>query len=329
MSSFEDFFGLELPVANDTSWKAANDEHATVLGQALCPERCYYVSPDFDTTNLSSLPNASDRRYFDTIQGAIDAGEAAAFDRDGYTIIVFPGLYAENLTITRSVRLVAADGRGRYLGGGRTMIQGVNSIQASTITIDPIESDWQLFSIEGFIIENLYDTAGGTQINDAYAVDLLAQTTTGALPNTLELIDCCVRMQTFGTNNNWAFGIRAAGWNNVLLRRCDVGGLDYGGGSGSAGIQKLVRMDGYSTSKKGTLNIQHSNFSQTYSAAGTPYTVSVDNDADAVVLMSSTTQGATAAGEVGGTGTNSITGFTSTGPTTHHNVCGFGDFTIF
>ena len=72
--TYDPILGLAKPSDGDTSWGDEMRNNLTYLAKAMAPKYAYFVSPDFTTAALGN-GSATDRRHFDTIQGAIDAIE--------------------------------------------------------------------------------------------------------------------------------------------------------------------------------------------------------------------------------------------------------------
>lgn len=258
----------------DEPWEDDMNDNLDTVDSLLAPDRTFYVSPRFTTGNCPALANATDRRHYDTIQGAIDAGEAKAYDNTGYVILASPGVYAENLTVVRSVR-IAADGGygGGFHPGGGVVITGVNTVKSPVLTIDPLESTWNRYEFIGLQMHNLYDQAEGSEIaTPPYAVDCLAQTTHGGIQNVVRFKGCNFRMQTWGVSHVWTLGLQFAGFNAVTLEDCQVQGLDYGGGSGSAGIRYLMAVIGYGVGANCDLRfMRDSRLANVFTGSGSHY----------------------------------------------------------
>lgn len=255
MSSFDPFLNLEKPAAADETWKAALDGWADLLSLAIHPERVMFVSSGWTSGALYPSGTPSDPRRFSTIQGALDAAESKGWTNSdtGCVILIAPATYSENIDIPGSVALVAwGGGAGGFYRGGAVNIAGQAGVLAPTITITPPESQSCRVALVGISIENKYagDRTGAGEISEAtpYAIRFKKQAVYGGAQNWLRMVDCHVRMQTWGIENRWTCGIRCEGWNSSRFVNCQIQSLDFGGGGGAAAwVRQLLRIEGDGT----------------------------------------------------------------------------------
>lgn len=238
--------GLKLPSDGDTDHGEELRENFTALAAVSAPDHVYWVSPAFTEAEMFSA-NATDRRHYDTIQGAITAAQSAsAMTGVRPTIFVYPGSYAEKLTITGTVGIIGLVPQLFYGYGAARGVQitgdGTNS---SVITWTPADSVAHSLTLANLCIENSYATATATLISSsAYAVMVNQQSTLGSASNRLSMLGCQIRAQTYGDNNKWGYCIGAFGWNSVLVRDCAISTFGYAGGESNGGVAWTFNMDG-------------------------------------------------------------------------------------
>jgi len=299
------------------------NDNLDTLDSLLAPDRTFYVSPRFTTGNCPALANATDRRHYDTIQAAIDAGEAKAYDRDGYVIRVGAGVYNENLTLERSVRIMGPAGFGPGFYGATAQVRGVATTKAAVITIDPLESDWQRFEFIGLNIDNAYDQAEGAEIaTPPYAVDMLAQTAIGGVQNVCAFLGCHFRMQTWGSSHVWTTGLAFAGNNAVTFDLCQIQGLDYGGGAGSAGIRYMLSAVGHSTGNNCNLRVNRCKIANAFTGTGSHYAFAQAGDSRVEVSESFLDYATQAAALISGGSNNTNFGLSTGTQPTYRNTLG-------
>lgn len=241
-TTYTNHLSMAKPADGSEAWGNELRQNSDVLDHLLNPEYMIYVGKNFTTANLANGA-ATDRRYFDTIQGAIDHVEAWDPTYGSlYTIVIYPGEYYENLTITRSVTIVSAINTQPWnaLGGGSGVkIKGQTTVQDPIITIDPEDGVWVTVNLCGLYFEQAYNQAAG-YIDDAYLLKMVRPLTYGGYPNRLYMKDCSLRGQTWGAGNEWRAGLWADGWNEIWLDDCRFSGMPYAGGSNNGGIRHLV-----------------------------------------------------------------------------------------
>ena len=211
--------GLDYRPDGDENWGPAHRSVRLALDRLLCPQNVFFVSPEFTPENIYLAGNPSDRRHFATIQSAISAWEAGGFSlATGGMILVYPGVYAENLVVTKSVVLVALhsysiEGMGMLLGSGAA---------TSLITFQPPAGQAHSLVFKGFSFAN-YAAAYGSEISTS--VPMLLRTfdqgvgNYSAYPSKVVFDDCNFRL-TEGNNNSWATGASILANNWATFRRC-------------------------------------------------------------------------------------------------------------
>lgn len=318
MSSFDFALGLELLADGDTTWGPAGRNALQSLGYAVAGDRVMCVSPAFTSGNMPTLPDATDQRFFSTIQAAITAGEAKAWTASGgYTILIWPGLYSERLTIAESVALVGVGGGGlREQESRGVKIEG-DGAKNSTILIDPTDGVGQWFTFRNLSIDNQRTAVDAVQDTaSAYAIDCANQATLGSGPNRFAFKDCVFRMAAKGTGNDWLYGLKFHGWNSVQMEDCSI----YSEQRSGDGVQKLIYINGRTDpTKLGEVLLRRCCLATDYAAA-TPRTIILNNDSRAIVAYSSIEQSVANATEDGGTGTNTFTGIAGGEDLTYRNI---------
>ncbi len=310
--SYEDKLALALPADGDEAWGNAARQNFEVLGELACPDNMYFVSPHFTDAYLHNA-GASAPRHFSTIQAALNA--VTTTGQNLTTIRVYPGLYQENLSITKSVHIIgdvpplyrAASGN---LFGGSAAICGTPGTQSPTITITPPESSYICVIINGVVLWNQYSATAG-QIANAYLLKVAPQTTYGALANYIGLQDCDIRPQTYGLNNDWQHNMLVQGYNNLTMRRVAIASGSYAGGANNGGVNSILTLHGNNANGKvATARVlDWSPCELIYLGAySSPAVFKLDNLANLLVAGCPLYRNAGAYGVLGATGTNSITG---------------------
>lgn len=258
-TTYTNHLSMAKPADGSEAWGNELRQNSDVLDHLLNPEYMIYVGKNFTTANLANGA-ATDRRYFDTIQDAIDQVEGYTPTYGSlYTIMVYPGEYYENLTITRSLTIVAANQimPSSALGGGTGVkIRGQTAVQDPMITIDPVDGVFVVVTISGIYFEQAYNQAA-TYIDDAYFLRVDRPATYGGYANRVYLKDCSVRGQTWGAGNEWKAGIYAEGWVDVYLSDCMMSGMGYAGGSNNGGIRNLIYLwaEGVTSGNKSSVRV--------------------------------------------------------------------------
>jgi hypothetical protein len=217
--------GLDYRADGDQNWGAAHRNVRLMLDRYLCPGNVFFVSPEFSAANLHLSGTPESRRHFDTIQAAITAWEAGNFDEQSAGgILVFPGRYAERLTVTRSVRLVAVAGNGaaedgRAVGSSNVNLRGDGTANP-LITFDPVDGENHRLIVDGFTFTNAA-TAQGSEVTTSMVLRALDQGTGnyGPYVNDVLIRNCTGRLDN-SNNNSWAYGFYAQAWTRIVIDRC-------------------------------------------------------------------------------------------------------------
>jgi hypothetical protein len=286
-SSFDDHLHLEQPAQGDTSWDAGINQNWAVIGEALSPDRLYFVSKSFTDANLHHA-SADFPHYFDTIQGAIAEGESRSLGNIGYTILVDAGVYNEQLVISKPVRISSYgqfSGGSGHFSGGRPWLRGSLSAEP-VIRFTPPDGALIWASLQGLVIDNNYTGITQPPADTAYAIHCINHPTPtyGSSQNVLHLNDCALRMQTWGgdaanNGNEWEWGIRVEGWWDVNINRCDIGVLNFGGGENDGHIDKMLSAEGADASHKAIIVSRNCYFAHQIPAAHTGYTFHLEGQA--------------------------------------------------
>lgn len=271
--SYTDKIGLAKPSDGEQNWGDEVRQNFETIEEVISPENVYFVSPHFTTANLGNS-NATSRRHFDTIQGAIDQYESdQAVDDPGHgAIIVYPGAYDEELTITQSVGLIAAANGPLIRGGARRPV--LNSTSAGpSITISGQANENCYVQIVGFDIRNR-QVSGNTINGPAFLStnDNLAGNYP-AFDNQIMFAECSFYnfanlsafTHLFGVNPNWT----------LLFDGCELSVTTEG-----TALDYAIRLDGNAT-KPASLRARRSEFTH-YAAAGT-YTVTASTQSNITV----------------------------------------------
>lgn len=248
-SSYTGFLRLEKPDDDDITWGDAHRDALDAIDYALHGAAIYHVDPQNTTGNLYPGVGSPDsaRRDFAQIQDAIDAAEAVGY-ANGYVIEVAPGDYLENLTITASVAIIGKGGSGpTYYGPAATEISGLHTAASPLITIAPADGEYVHVVLRNISLENSYDQANAVEITDPYLIDGQDQTSYSATRSKVVLDRCSVRMQTWGEDNVWTSALRLIGNYHLVLERCRVSALNYGGGNNNGMIRRMVHIEGNNT----------------------------------------------------------------------------------
>lgn len=222
--SYEPFLGLPQYSDDDKNHGTGERNKWAQLGQIVCPENVFYVSPSYTAGNLPHIANATTRRHFDTIQSAIDEAE----DVLGYgtgergVIVVYPGDYRESITVTKNISLVGACG---HVGSGvnyagMPRLLGEDSTDP-VITFDPVDSQQCGLSVSGFQIRNDYDTDGTTE-NNYYLFRSSKPDTYPSYNMKVVFSNCHMRMQHLGTGNRWLAAFRVEAGIDLYMHDCVV-----------------------------------------------------------------------------------------------------------
>lgn len=301
-STFSINTGLEKHADGDTTWGAGMRDNLDTIDSALAPSRTFWVSPEFTVGNMPALSNATDRRHFDTIQGAIDAGEANAYDQEGYGIIVFPGRYSENLTIVSSVHITSALGpMTAYYAGANVHLNGTTGSQSPVITVTPANDTWTRVMLSNLNLDNQCTVADATEITTPYLIDWQSATRSGA-SNKLALSNCQIRMQTWGLDNVWTYGIKVHGKVHTYLKHCMVAALDYGGSNNNGGVRYMLSVQGESSTRPNQCYVEGCKWNTVFSGSGSNFTFRQEGDSNIWVFQGFYSQASSSAISQSGTG---------------------------
>jgi hypothetical protein len=332
MSSFTPFLKLEKPVNNDQTWGDAVRLNVNALDYAMAHQRVMFVDPHYTTSNLYPGAGAADseRRRWDTIDGAITAAEAAGWDE--YLILVANGSYAENLTITKGVTIAAMCGPSGGFYPGPVRIGGQNTVEAPVITVSPADSDYVYVQLIGIGIENAFRSAVGGEISTPYAIQCDDQAAYSGTRNRLILRDCYVRMQTWGQTGGaaahvWTYGIKAVGNWHVICEGTSLTALAYGGGYSGGGqgiVRRIFDVRGNDAmGQTSLLNLKRCDIDNaSYDDGTAPILFYMDDRAQLYVSHSSTPFAVDTMHVNGGTGTQIIKGVTSSDWLNYMNAVG-------
>lgn len=322
--------GLAIPDHGTDPWSVYGNANWQALATIASMSNVWWVDPEYTIANLFGAAGVRPPacRFYDTLQGAINAAQAAGYASNS-SIMVAPATYPENLTITRSVHLYNILGSALFgmQGAARQpIIEGLASSQNPLITIDVPDGENASIGFHGLNFENRYngDTSGSGLINKAYLLDGTLQGAFNANPVWVGFKSCALRMQTWGYNNEWLYGIRLNGFYYAHLIDCEIFGGSYAGGDpagapppGVGGVCYLMFANGGGASNAGTVRLRDCRVSrsETGSLAAASRVLYVDGTCNASCYDSRFTDPAGGAPlyTVGGTGTNSITGLSAAG----------------
>ena len=276
--TYEDILRLSLP--SDDSESHGNELRANwaAVSAANAPESVYYVSPSFTTAALGNS-SASDRRHFPTIQEAITAAQTETVWWDAWpVIIVYPGNYGENLSITGSITIVGAIPSFREgLGGGfSTKITGVTSAASPLVTITPPGDAAIQTNFMNLSFRNGYNANNATEISTAYLLKM-SEPATFSQPALVGFKGCDIEAQCAGLHNTWESLINAEGWGQVVIRDTILKMANYCGGSYDGGIRTAIKLRGDSASNPMAFGGSGLNFTQWFAGSGSPFVFDFDN----------------------------------------------------
>jgi len=266
-----------------TGWDTSLNNNFAYMDAALAPAGVYWVSPAFTAANLGN-GSATDRRHFDTIQAAITAAEGDSYD-DRNIIMVYPGRYGENLTITGSITLVGVhQPHMGFLGGMRsTVIRGQAAVQSPVITINQADEETISVHFVNIGFENYYNASNIGLIDKAYLLQFNSNAPNFATRygGFIGFTNCSLRLQTWGAHNDWAAGIRISGYADLFMDNVEIASWYYAGGELDGGIARLIDAqndDGTPESRKSNVYLHRSNFNHGgYAGAGTQTFIYADN----------------------------------------------------
>lgn len=261
MSSFEQFLGLEKHADADATWGAGNRLDRDAIGYAMSGQRLMEVDPHWTTGNL--YPGAgspsTERRKFNLIQDAIDAAELAGWGgTTGYTILLNPGSYDENIVIKKSVTIASRMGANGGFYPHTVKIRGKTTVKASTVEISPADGVFVYVMFTGIAFENQYNQPQASEITVPYLIDAQDQSSYSGTRSKIILKDCMARLQTWGGDGNdggniWTYGIKAKGQYHMIIHGCQMTCLKHGGGQQDGIIRRLFDVRGNDAQAKTSL----------------------------------------------------------------------------
>ena len=209
--------GLQKPSDGDTTWGDEVRAIYETVDKINGPTNCWFVSPAFTDTVIANTP--SDRRHYDTIQEAIDTAEAVGTNSQ-HTIILYPSIYAENITVTKRIGICGVSGhRGvaynGHLGGQLPQIMGATG--SSTVTFTPEESNVCGLSLANLSLDNSHTTLAGAQ-TWPLLVKVDPQTLYGGQPSRFNMSN--VHYTDGAVTDQFNEGFKVEGWVNVSVVDC-------------------------------------------------------------------------------------------------------------
>lgn len=233
MSEITTRCGFEYEAQGSENWYQTYLRLRQMLDQFLCPGRVFEVSPEFTSANLHLAGVPTSRRHFHSIQAAIDAWEAGGFgDGTSGGIYIYPGRYAEDLTITKSVALVAMHGGPLDSGGAA---RGVYLLGAGgggpVITFDPADDESHGLLVKGMSIRNTSEAGSGTYpFAILHALDQGAGNY-GPYQHPIVFDDCNFRL-TLNSTAWWHAAFRAMAGHWLTMKNCRLTApSDYAAGN--------------------------------------------------------------------------------------------------
>lgn len=245
--------GMRKIADGDTNYGADARANFDFLNAVLGPTNTFWVSPEFTTANLG-IVSATDRRHYDTIQGAITAWESRGMGANAFgAIFVFPGRYEERLAVTKSVGLYAVGGGGPDTGGAaRSVSLRGDGTAGALVTFTPEAGEYHGLVFRGFQFYNTAAAQGSEQTAGILYVEDQGAGNYGSYQNSVDLIDCNSRFSNLNLNG-WTYGLRVRG--SAVLRVRGGHWLfpnNYSGGqyvrhpfyaSGNAAAGKVARVE--------------------------------------------------------------------------------------
>lgn len=275
-TTYDDYLGLAKPAQGDVSWTTEINENWDTVGLAGTPEATYFVSPTFTDAALFPDGVPTKQRHFNTIQKAIDAGEADAWLDPGYTIKVGPGEYGEQLTIGRPVSIIGPGPSYFDNPAGAARVRGDGNATA-TIVINPWDANVQKVGLFGLSLDNKYATTNAVEITAApYLIHIADKDpgwAWGAAANRVDIRGCSMACQTFGIDNSWEAAVLGVGWWDIRLVDCQALGLTYSGNTDSGYFRYLFDIIGDAAARKIRLAAVRSDFHNFTPGAGSPPTL--------------------------------------------------------
>ena len=220
MSTLTSVLQLSKPADGATSWGGEIRNAMDTLDRLHGMSNVYWVDPLF--TEAAIYPNGvpADKRYHHSIQSAIT--EAEATGTTGYTtIMVAPGQYNENLTITKTMNIVGFPGGQGLMGYsgamGKPMLVGAPG--SSTITVNVPAGGSADVSFANMVVT--HTATGGTGTITGYGQLFYApdQGTYGAI-NEFYFRDVNFWVRSNTNTARFESLIKTIGYNNITLDRC-------------------------------------------------------------------------------------------------------------
>lgn len=273
--TYTDILRLVQPAAGDTSWSDNYYAMQATLETVVAPTNCYFVSPAFTAAALGN-GSATDRRHFDTIQAAVTAAENGdstwGNNQDVNVVMVYPGVYEENIEITGNVAIVGVVPN-RYRAESRfcAKLRGTADTQSPIITITPRDGVVCRVYLSNLNFDQQYAaaTTEGVEIDNAMLIDIVAPSSYDSIPSTLVLDRCDFYAEPRGTNNLWAAGVRARGWAKVGVYDSQFRVGDYGG-QATRGITNAISVIGVDNTSRSILQVSRSDFQHNYRGGAFP-----------------------------------------------------------
>lgn len=303
MSTLTFFNGFSKPADGDTSWGGELRNMMDQLDRLLSPnDRTYFVAEGFTQANLYPNGLPSSRRYFDTVQGALDAVNAASDDQHT-TIVLWPGIYTENITIEKSVHLVGLSG-GHAVRGMQTRIKGDGN--ATPVTIDPANGSSISVSINDIFvqIENL-DHGGSTRSYPHWLwMKDQGSGNYGSAQNVICLNNVAMRTDDLNAGDLFTYGILIEGKSTLVTLDTQI--RVPGPGDINADMTYPVMIRGNTTTGvEAQLQMKQTDIVH-WGTAGS--TITMQNNAAGMVTRCGFTRARADVVTFGGSGSNSCTG---------------------
>lgn len=303
MSTLTDALAASMPADGDTAWGTELRNFMRTVDYLAQPSNTYFVSPTFTAANISPYGAGSDRRHFDTIQGAIDQIEASANNHLA-TILVFPATYTEELTITKSVH-VCGVASGYATQGGKCELNGNHS--APTITVNPAAGEWINVVFSNFKIGQDDSTYGGVTTAWPFWVDVNDQGAGnyGSTRNRIVFHNCDFKQDNLpDASDVFTYGIALDGYNQLILHQTQLRFPDDNDFTNPIWIH-----GNNAQSKQGQLHMKRC---EVIMSGSSGHIIDFDDSSSGIVLRSTFTRSSLALIRTfGATGSNSCSGLNS------------------
>ena len=305
-------FGLRKSENGDTSWGADERTNFDALDLAHRPTSVYFVSPAWTTAALGCA-EATDRRHFDTLQGAIDAFETDEGDAADYgAIMVYPAQYAENLTIAKRVGFYSMNPviGAVASGGSKPAIVGDGSA-APVITFDADAGLSARATFHGFSLRNSYNGNTGTELSWAYLLNTVDQGAAnyGAYSNRIKFQHCDFRFTSVSDNDAWTSAFNVNAFYELKIHDCQINPM---GGAANYILSPFLVRGNQTTAEDADLILERTRFMWW----GVPtesgdYLIDMDDGSNCQVYDCAFNQDRADNYNLGSTGTNTIYGMAS------------------